>query len=173
MSVYTRCDDSVNEIIETVMQEHHRPLMDAGVTVDSLWAYASVDQNQDPAGPALTLHGYPCAAIVRIINLKDRAKGLADTEVCIDATRWQVTPELSRVALIDHELEHIELVLDKNGLLKRDDLGRPKLRMRKHDHQFGWFDSITRRHGEHALEYQQAQELLERAGQLYFPFMKH
>ena len=43
--------------------------------------------------------------------------------------------------------------------------------VRKHDHQFGWFDCVARRHGAHSIEVQQAQQLTAMAElrQLYLP----
>ena len=38
-----------------------------------------------------------------------------------------------RRALLDHELHHLELKRDKKDRIRKDDLGRPLLRMRKHD----------------------------------------
>lgn len=74
-----------------------------------------------------------------------------------------------RAALIDHELYHLELVRDKTDRLKRDYMGRPQLTIRLHDHQFGWFDAIAKRHGETSQECQQAQRFHSHA-QLYLPF---
>jgi hypothetical protein len=51
-----------------------------------------------------------------------------------------------------------------------DALDRPKLAMRKHDHQFGWFDEVAQRHGEASPEVRQARVLMEKSGQLYFDF---
>jgi len=42
--------------------------------------------------------------------------------------------------------------------------------MRKHDHQFGWFDAVAQRHGEASPEVRQARVLMESSGQLYFDF---
>jgi hypothetical protein len=44
---------------------------------------------------------------------------------------------------------------NESGILS-DDIGRPKLGIRLHDHQVGWFDSIVERHGIHAIEGKQA-----------------
>lgn len=133
--------------------------------LDLLWARATLDDNGDSNGPAIKHQGYPCAAVVRVIGLKDRCKGMGDAEILLDADRWDEWSEKEQNAIIDHELEHLELARDSEGTIKRDDLDRPKLRLRKHDHQFGWFDSIVRRHGSNALEWQQHKAFLD--GPLY------
>jgi hypothetical protein len=84
---------------------------------------------------------------------------------------WQKLGPAHMNALIDHELEHLTTVLDVDtGKPKFDGQNRPKLQMRQHDHQLGWFDAIARRHGEASPEICQARELLEQTKQLYFDF---
>jgi hypothetical protein len=94
--------------------------------------------------------------------------GLADAEITLDADRWKELGRGKRIGLIDHELTHIELVYDDDGLAL-DDNERPKLKLRKHDYEFGWFNEVVERHGNDSLEREQAARLLYNAGQLYFP----
>lgn len=49
-----------------------------------------------------------------------------------------------------------------------DSAGRPKMRIRKHDRYFGWFDEVAKRWGPDSQESQQAQRFVEETGQLYF-----
>jgi hypothetical protein len=64
----------------------------------------------------------------------------------VDAYRWPELDELTQVAVLDHELTHLELVTDDEGTVKYDDYGRPKLRMRLHDICHGWFSEVAKRH---------------------------
>lgn len=50
-----------------------------------------------------------------------------------------------------------------------DDLGRPKLKMRKHDVEIGWFKIIAERHGAHSIERQQAKIIFDTMGQSFWP----
>lgn len=148
MATYARADAEALRIVKDQMEKYHSELLDAEVTIDVLFAHASVDENGDQKGVALKHHGYRAAAVVRIVSLKDRTKGMADAEIVIDGDEWPTIPDDQRDALIDHELTHLELKLDdETGLVVRDDLGRPKLKMRLHDWQFGFFDAVVRRHG--------------------------
>src|SRR5581483_7031910 len=165
--IYTVAPKAVDKIVAAMMKQYHGPLESAGVTVGCLFASAPTDENGEKTGPAVKLHGYQCAAVVRIVGIKDRAKGISDVEIVIDGDRWDEWSDEEKDALIDHELEHVELVTDGEGAAKRDDLDRPKLRLRKHDRQFGWFDSIARRHGRHSFEVQQATEFAKDHGQQY------
>lgn len=169
MPIYEEAPAEVLRIRDEMLGKYHTELAEAGVEIDCLFAHSKTDKNGDQTGPALKLHGYQCAAVVKVIGLKERTKGQGDAEIVIDGDRWDEWSADEKSALIDHELEHLELCYDKDGNLKRDDQDRPKLRVRKHDHQFGWFDSIARRHGKAAFEVQQANEfvLSETAMQLY------
>lgn len=158
MATYEKCDKPVYGIVEEMVGKYHHPLRDAGLLIECLFAHATTDDNGDKVGVALKHQGYPCAAVVKIIGLKERTAGRADVEIVIDGDRWDEWSDEEKDALIDHELEHLELKLDKDGLLVRDDLDRPKLRLRKHDQQFGWFDAIARRHGAASFEAKQATE---------------
>ena len=152
MPRYEKAPAEVGLIVERMCDKYHPQLRDAGVTMTYLMAFPLTDENGDSKGPALKHQGYPAAAVVKIIGLKERTDGRADAEIVIDGENWPTLSEAERDALIDHELEHLELKYDKDGLLVRDDLSRPKLIIRKHDFQAGWFDSIVRRHGRAAPE---------------------
>jgi hypothetical protein len=49
-------------------------------------------------------------------------------------------------------------------------LDRPKLTLRRHDFQAGWFHEIAQRHGEASPEVRSAKQLMAGTGQLYFDF---
>lgn len=163
-TTYERAGESITGVVDLMMQKYHHDLQSLEVKVDVLMA-------RNAEGDAVTLGGYPCQAKVRVIGLKDRAAGRGDAEIIIDELNWDGLTSKQRDALIDHELEHLEPVINpKNNKPKRDDLDRPKLKIKKHDWQIGWFDSIAKRHGDHSAEKQQAFALQAESGQLYFDF---
>jgi hypothetical protein len=167
MPVYEKAPPEVAEIVNQVTEQYHGGLRDAGVTVDLLFARAKTDDNGDPVGAALKLHGYQCAAVIKVNAYKLRVQGHADAEITFDGDRWdEWSPEEKR-SLIDHELEHLELKVDRDGKVLRDDIDRPKMRTKLHDHQFGWFDAIARRHGKASFEVQQAERFVVSRRQLY------
>ena len=139
------------------------------VRVDFVWAYADLDDEGNPANDAITLRGHRAYGLCRIINLKDRAKGNGDAEVLIDHDFWETIPEAQQRALLDHELSHIQVCVNKAGVPKFDDLNRPKLKLRRHDIEVGWFSSVAQRHGAHSLEQIQAKQILDSDGQYLWP----
>lgn len=170
MPLFDEAPHAVTEVIEEMIDKFHGQLRDHGVIIDALRAFAKTDRNGDPVGPALKHNGYQAAAVVRITPYKLRVQGHGDAEITVDGDRWPEWSPQEQRAIIDHELQHLELMFDREGGLLRDDLGRPRLKMRLHDHQFGWFDAIARRHGPASVEVQQFKHMIENHRQLYFEF---
>lgn len=156
-----------NEILNRF--ESHSPLVKNKVKFDFVFAHPSVDENGEPTGDAIKKHGRKALGLCRVINLKDRTMGRGDVEILLDYQWWlNEASEQQQAALLDHELHHAEVKM-KDGQPKRDNLGRPLIRLRKHDVEIGWFDIIALRHGKHSQERIQAKKLSDDVGQLYWP----
>ena len=170
MPTFERCDKSVNEMALQIMHQYdtHKPLIDAGVTIDFVFTRADEDEHGEPVGSAIVKDGHPCLGLCRKIQLKDRALGRGDAEITLDGNWWEGADDRERRALLDHELHHIAIKIDKRGLV-RDDLGRPAIQLRKHDIQVGWFKIIAERHGRNSQECKQAANMIDAYGQYLFP----
>ena len=175
MPTFQRAPKSVSDLSNEILCQFptHKPLLDAKVKIDFVFAFADEDDHGNPKNSAISHGGYPALGVARIVKLKDRALGHGDAEITLDANWWegqigQVGQKLQR-ALLDHELHHLEVKTDKHGRLEYDDIKRPLLKMRKHDFQFGWFTAIAERHGNCSMEQVQAQLMMSKAGQFYWP----
>jgi hypothetical protein len=170
MPTFKKCDQSVLELAAELLTrfDTHRPLLDARVKFDFLFAFPALDENGEPKGNAITKNGVKALGLCRIVSLKDRAKGLGDVEITLDGEWWENASDEEKAALLDHELHHAS-VKTQNGVLIPDDLGRPMIKLRKHDFEVGWFHLIAERHGEASQERQQAFYLRQKCGQLYWP----
>ena len=160
MPTFRKAED-LDGLIFEVMHKYHGGLESAGVTAQILYAYPKHDEAGESLGPALMSGGYPALATVQILGHKRRAAGDADIEITLDWENWSVSSNAEQMAILDHELTHIELKTDSNGRAKRDDGDRPLLKICKHDRQFGWFDVIAHRHGEASAEVRQCREMLD------------
>jgi hypothetical protein len=173
---FEKAEPDVLEIIQRMLKAYHQPLDMLGVTVECVMAFAEVDEETQLAEkPALTLGGYPVAAKVKVMGLADRTLGSADARISVDGDKWELLGVEERDALIDHECDHLELVLkvqDGQQIVQKDDLGRPKLKMRKHDHQHGWFDDIVRRHGASSPEWRQWEVFEEKRKAGWLPYVE-
>lgn len=161
-------------------------LLEAKVTVDLLVAWAKVSEDGETVGTAIKVHGVTVYAQCSVLGIKERVAGLADARIILDGDRWNEMSEHQQYALLDHELEHIEVQYEKEakmtppkpgdspqvvGEIKRvpklDDHGRPQLKTKPHDHTFGWFDAVAERHGRHSFESKQATRFFNDQGQAY------
>lgn len=144
-TTYDTAPEDIIALINETITEYHPDLVEADVHVSAILAY------NDKTHP-VKAGGYPALACIKNISLKDRIKGMADAEITIDAEAYKAMNELQQKALIDHELYHLEVQRDKDDNIKTDDAERPKLRMKKHDYQFGWFREIALRHKQNSPE---------------------
>jgi hypothetical protein len=158
-TTYAKDDGPITKVVARVVKQYHRDLEAAGVTVEILIA-------ANDEGPAVTAHGWPAQALAKINNLQNRAAGNADCRIVVADDCWKAKSPEEKEALIDHECHHFELVKDKYGGVRTDDLGRPKLRIRRHDWELGGFDVIARRRGSLAPEVQVAAKIKRRLEQL-------
>ena len=154
---YDKASNELYDELDAVCAKHH-PEIKQLASIDLLTAYQSDEESIDPV---LKAHGYPALAKVKIVSLKDRAKGCADIEIILDEMRFRRLAPAERAAVFDHELTHLELRISKKGSPKRDDLGRPVFRIREHDVQIGWFTEVVERHGRAAVEVMGLEQLLE------------
>lgn len=147
---YQECDSDVYDLIDDVMSKYHPDLKQQQVTVHPLYV-----SNEDAGGMqsvALKTRGHAVAAQIKITSLEQRVRGIADAQLTIDTMAWCGLNANAKRALIDHELQHLEVKRDKDSVVQIDDHGRPKLKIRYHDYELSGFLSVVERHGEAALE---------------------
>ena len=170
MSTYQKCPESVRKMATEILAQFdtHKPLLEQGVTIDFIFAYGEKDDLGNIKTNAIMHHGHPAGGLCRKISLKDRAKGMADAEIMLDGDNWKELIESEQRGLLDHELHHIAIKIDKRGVV-RDDLGRPVLQLRRHDCEFGWFKIIAQRHGDASPERLQARQIMGEYGQYFWP----
>ena len=95
----------------------------------------------------LATHDRPIpAAIVKPSSPAQRAAGLADGILVIDATRWDDTSAAGRVAIVAHGLASVAPIFrgDRPAL---DASGRPRLRRRPHDIAGCGYGDVLRKYG--------------------------
>jgi len=172
MPTFKKCPPEVRAIGNSLIAEFesHTPLVDAKVNVDFIFAYCDRDEEtNEPLNDAIKHQGVRAYGLARILGLKDRVMGRGDAEIIIDGDWWHETAsEEQQRALLDHELHHLTPKLTKKQFTY-DAHGRPKLRMRQHDVQFGWFACIAERHGKNSIEQMQASSLMDTLGQYFWP----
>ena len=178
--IYWKADEDVLKKLNLAMAQWHHDLANAKVNIGVIMAANPKD------GPAVSHGGYPALASIKVVPLKDRITKGYDAEMLIDATFWKTTNEETRMALLDHELSHLELKKPKERKTDKkkknqeededddniiagqsflvDDINRPILKMKKGDWNVGdGFVEVVRRHGANAIErvnIKQAEEMV-------------
>lgn len=161
MPILSRMKQQAKELLATVIDDYHSQLATAEATIGLLSAWP-----KDTEETALKLHGYPQSAIIKITPYVQRVLGVEDVVITVDGPNWERATEDEQIALLDHELTHLELCFDDAGNFNSDDAGRPKFRMRLHDFQVGGFVAIMDRHGLDAPETKVVREAVETYSQL-------
>lgn len=173
MPTYEKCPKAINELADELLTKYaqHKPLLEQKVKIDFLFAYPTKNEAGEPKGDAISHHGHKALGLTRKTNLKERTAGRADAEILLDGEWWAKASEKCQRALLDHELHHLSIAEDSEGVPKRDDAGRPCLKLRKHDVEVGWFTAIAERHGIHSMERIQAQMIFDDHGQSFWPVL--
>lgn len=169
---YEKASAAVMEMAVAVLCKHesHKPLLDHRVKVDILMVIPPYnEQTGEYDSEAITVGGYPAAACIKVLGLKERTSGLGDAQMLISYPWWKDASEKEQEALLDHELHHLAVKLNKVGMAIKDDLGRPKLWMRKHDVFTGWFSIVAARNGEHSAERIQAKRIMGLFQSVFWP----
>ena len=162
-TVYWKADASIVAFINNVMEKCHQDLHINKVKIGTIMAMSSSEETT-----ALKLHGYPVAAMVKIVPLKDRITKEYDVEMLVDAALWKESSIKRKTALIDHELSHLAVKRKKPEKPKKgepvkesgnlgevvyDDIGRPVVKTVKADYNVGdGFLHVIQRHQEESFE---------------------
>ena len=102
--------------------------------------------------PALKCRGMPAAAIIQKVSPAKRVLLEFDAIISIDLARWKEMTRAQQIAVLDHELEHIDFIL-KDDTYVYDDKQRPKFKLKPDEIVLTGFSAVIRRHGRSALEY--------------------
>lgn len=171
MPTYSKASSEIHTMVKAIIAQHHPELRDAGVTIDVLVALAKRNKDGGKIGFAVSRYGHPCAAQVRVNPLRKRALGLADAEITIDGDEWTDWSETRRLAILDHELTHLQVRPGPEGeKFKTDDLRRPCLYCKPDDWYINGFRSIVDRYGEEAMEFETIRAFVDSHGQYCFGF---
>lgn len=156
---------------EAVLRKHHgrllEPMLKTDIRVEVLLAYGPRTKEGFLRGPAVVHRGLEARAKIRITKLEERVAGRGDAVLVLDGDHFADWPSGRLAAVLDHELTHLEPVTRLGDALY-DDADRPRLQMRLHDFEVGWFAEVAERHGERSFEVDQATRLAN-SGQMYFP----
>lgn len=133
-------DQSVLDMADSLLRRYYQDLIEAELRIYYLFVAT------DEVKPALTSGGYPVPALIKVNSLKCRVEGKADCTLTIDKNWYDGVDKDKNVAAIDQQLYRITLAQDDEGKYERDDIGRPRVRLRPYDITINGFHEIAKRH---------------------------
>jgi hypothetical protein len=139
-------------LLDGVISTYHGDLVRSDVKVKLLFVGSKLDENGDPKGPALKMHGVACAAQIKVQKNIDKYLTGYHAVVRVDMDMWDDYNENRRKALLDHELSHLVVVKDQNGNVKMDEEGNIKIKCRPDDYTINGFYHLIQRHAGDAIE---------------------
>jgi hypothetical protein len=161
---YCLPDESTVALLQNAIERWHPDLDEHKVRVQALMA------GRDDDKPAVRHGGYAALATIRVVPLRDRVTKGYDAEMIVSQADWDMMTPKHKLALLDHELSHLSIVrrevkpprgkrrdpdAEREFVISLDDLGRPKLKLRKGDWNAGdGFREVVARHGDYAAEWE-------------------
>ena len=170
MTTYDSAPEEAKKMLADLLHSYDefKDLEEAEANIGLSWA-TSQEKKDGEVPPAIKWHGRPALGLARIIKLEDRVHGAPDGRITIDSRFWDTAPDNERKALLFHELYHFEVKRKDDGEIEFDDASRPRLVMRQHDVEVGWFTRTALRFGKASQECQQFRAICERDGQFLMP----
>lgn len=163
---FQRATENFEAFARDLVEKNHVELYEVDVKIDYVFTF----RDPEAEAPAIMVRGHRVLGQARINPLKHRVLGLGDCEVLLDGDAWQDMPVETQKALVDHELEHFEVKRHpKTGAFLYDDAGRPQMKLRDHDYEFGFFGNIARRYGANSIEVQNLRRMFLHDGDSFIP----
>lgn len=139
---YEGAGPELNKMVKKIAGDYHKSL--GNITIATVICRRT-DRHENEKNAIMT-RGQEILAKIAITGLDDRVRGMADAKLTINGFTWDKLNDNQRLALLDHELQHLKA---GEGA---DDLGRPSLKMRPHDWEVTGFADVVKRHGESSVE---------------------
>jgi len=117
--------NKMNELVVACFPE----LVRCKVTFEVIFAYPTLNDKGEAKGHAIAKNGLPVCAKSKKTSLADRAAGMADAVIYLDGDHWGKQSEKEQEAILFGQLYAFQVQTDDAGMVKGDDLGRPKLKI--------------------------------------------
>ena len=167
---FKKADEQSRKLFDRATKNWHPEIVAANLRVALIFVEPACNKDGEPSAPAITTAGMRVAAKTRCVTRKRRVYNPHDVEIEIDALLWGQLSEQERLALLDHELHHVEVFKSKSGAFLTENDDRPVVRLFKDDYMLTGFVAVAKRHGESSLEVKAMKILWDSCGQALFPW---
>ena len=154
-SGYDPAGREVLDCVDELVTNFYPDFVECQLKIGVMMAYSS-----ELGKPALLVQGYPQAATIRKISVKDRAQGMPDLTIYLDSQSWANFNDDERKSELDKQLARYEVVRDKKDKhIKTDSALRPLLKVRPYDYLLSGYDIHIRRYGTKGVDAKAIEEL--------------
>ena len=167
-TTYEMAEELTMELLDRAVDLYHSELKRYEVRIGVIMAFGEEDKDGELKRPIMN-QGQPCAAKVKVVSVKDKLTKNIDVEILLDGFYWQELDDERKIAIFDHELEHLQLKVNSDGEVEKDNAGKPKIKISHDDIIFWGFSAIAERHGVNSQEYLCFQQLKLKYGNLLDP----
>ena len=171
-TTYTAASEAELKLLkEMIRLPCHEPLVTEKIQVALTMCHPDLDETGMPKAPAITHSGNGVMAKCRLVAPLDYLWMHQDVMIMVDAWRWKELGRATRLAVLDHELTHVSVLVDAHGNAKRHpgSAKQVKLILRKDDWTLTGFADVIKRHEGAALEAQSLQNLGTTLRQMNLP----
>ena len=144
--------------------ERYEPLKSYEIHIQLFYKSGKFDKNGELKTPALQKNGKAIYAQTKIVSNFNRITDDTDVKIILNKELWEELDKSERIAVLDNELNYIQIKEDKTGepLSISEECDKVQLKLRKPDFFVEGFLEIMNIYGKKYIPWQEAQKLAER-----------
>ena len=153
------------QLLEDLLNnERYEPLKSYDIHIQLFYKYGKRDKNDELKTPALQKNGKAIYAQTKIVSNFNRITDDTDVKIIINKDIWDELEKEERIAVLDNELNYIQIKEDKTGepLSISEDCDKVQLKLRKPDFFIEGFFDIMNIYGNKYIPWQEAKRISER-----------
>lgn len=149
---------------ELINDERYEPLKSYEIQVQLFYKYGKRDKEGELKTPALQKNGKAIYAQTKIVSAFNRITDDTDVKIILNKDLWDELSKEERIAILDNELNYIQIKEDKEGepIYISEDSNKVQLKLRKPDFFCEGFLEIMNIHGKHYIPWQEAKSIADK-----------
>jgi hypothetical protein len=144
--------------------ERYEPLKSYDIHIQLFYKSGKFDKNGELKTPAIQKNGKAIYAQTKIVSAFNRITDDTDVKIILNKDLWDELSKEERIAILDNELNYIQIKEDKEGepIYISEDSNKVQLKLRKPDFFCEGFLEIMNIHGKHYIPWQEAKSIADK-----------
>ncbi len=162
---YELANASDEKLLEDLINdERYEPLKSYEINVQLFYKYGKRDKEGELKTPALQKNGKAIYAQTKIVSAFNRITDDTDVKIILNKDLWDELSKEERIAILDNELNYIQIKEDKEGepIYISEDSNKVQLKLRKPDFFCEGFLEIMNIHGKQYIPWQEAKSIADK-----------